>query len=296
LNSDTTRAIARASRPADGLAVAEARLPKSDAFNQTLMDAMPDCVKVLDASGCVIHINGPGLYAMEIDDFGTVCGQPWATLWPSDARDAVQGAVAKALAGEVSSFQAFGPTAKGSPRWWDVTVTPIREADQGSIQLLSVARNITERMRIAAESQGVAALLDTLLHTAPIGFCFIDRDLRFVRINERLAAINGSSVESHLGRHVSEIVPSLLETIRDVTNRILATGEAVLNREFSGAAPAAPGVTRFWSESWYPVRDGAGEISGFGAVVEEITPRKQMEDALRESDLTLRVLDNNRLS
>jgi len=144
------------------------------------------------------------------------------------------------------------------------------------------------------EFQRVSGLLDTLLRIAPIGFCFVDRDLRYVRINERLAAMNGVSVEAHLGRHVSEIVPALGETAREVTNRILATGEAVLNHEFSGETPDAPGVTRFWSESWYPVPDGAGGVLGFGVIVEDITARKQTEDALRESEqFTRRVLDNN---
>ena len=147
------------------------------------------------------------------------------------------------------------------------------------------AENAELRAQLAeAEIQRVSVLLDTLLDTAPIGFCFVDRDLRYVRVNERLAEINGISAAAHLGRHVSEIVPTFVERIRDVTGRILATGEAVLNHEFSGETPAAPGVTRFWSESWYPVRDDVGEVLGFGAIVEEITARKQADEALRTSE------------
>jgi len=132
--------------------------------------------------------------------------------------------------------------------------------------------------------EGIGKLLDNLLRTAPIGFCFLDRDLRFVRINELLAEMSGCSVEAHLGRHVSEMAPFLVEAIRDVTGRILATGQAVLNHEFSGETPAAPGVTRFWKESWYPALGDAGEVVGFGAVVEEITERKRAEANLRESE------------
>ena len=81
---------------------------------------------------------------------------------------------------------------------------------------------------------------------APFGFVFLDRDLRFVRINERLAEMNGCSVAAHLGK-----------TAR------------------------APGITRHWNESCCPVQGEHGEIIGFGAVVEEITARKQAEAALR---------------
>jgi len=159
----------------------------------------------------------------------------------------------------------------------EISVTALRDAFGAPAGYVGVFRDITERIRCAAELQRVSGLLDTILHSAPIGFCFFDRDLRCVRINERLAEMNGIPVEAHLGRQVSEIVPTLANTIRDVTDRILETGNAVLNHEFSGETPAAPGVMRFWSESWYPVRDGAGEVLGFGAVVEEITARKQAE-------------------
>ncbi len=42
---------------------------------------------------------------------------------------------------------------------------------------------------------------------APIGLCCFDGTLRFVFINDYLAAINGISVEDHLGRSVREVVP-----------------------------------------------------------------------------------------
>jgi len=162
--------------------------------------------------------------------------------------------------------------------------------------LRRVADEVAATTRIAEESQRVSHLLDALLLTAPVGFCFLNRDLRFVHINERLAETNGISAKAHLGRHVSEIVPALVEALRGVTDRILATGEAVLNHEFSGETPSALGARRFWKESWYPVRGGAGEILGFGGIVEEITERKEAEaelllltTELRESETRTRV-------
>jgi len=162
----------------------------------------------------------------------------------------------------------------------ETSITALHDESGVLAGYVAVIRDITERKRSAEELQGVNLLLDTLLQTAPVGFCFLDRDLRYVRINERLALINGIPAEAHLGRHVSEIVPSLVEPLRNVTGRILATGQAVVDHEFSGETPAAPGEMRFWNESWYPLRDGAGEVLGFGGIVEEITARKRAEAQL----------------
>lgn len=135
--------------------------------------------------------------------------------------------------------------------------------------------------------------LETLLRTAPLGVGFFDCELCFVRINERLARMNGFTVEEHIGRHLSELVPSLLEPIKEVTDRILATGKPVCDHELSGETPAAPGVIRHWNESWYPVLDATGKIIGFGVVVEEITERKLAEATLRESEERLRIFIEN---
>ena len=126
----------------------DGQLREKEEFNRSLLDASPDCVKVLDLDGCVLIMNTPGLCAMEIDDFGAVCGQEWRALWPADARGDIEQSLARASTGQVSSFQAYCPTAKGTPKWWEVTVSPIRDSGGGRIvRLLSVSRDVTERKK-----------------------------------------------------------------------------------------------------------------------------------------------------
>jgi PAS domain S-box-containing protein len=122
------------------------------------------------------------------------------------------------------------------------------------------------------------AELANLYQLAPVGLCLLDRELRYLRINQRLAEMNGIPVEQHIGRTVHEIVPTLVATIEDMTRHILATGAPVVNQESHGETAAQPGVTRYWMESWYPVKDREGSIYGFGVVVEDITERKRQEE------------------
>lgn len=125
--------------------------------------------------------------------------------------------------------------------------------------------------------------LESIYRHAPVGLCQLDRDLRYVRINERLAEINGVAVADHLGRHVREVVPTLMPTIDAVTQRILSTGQAVIDHEFEGETPAQPGRRRAWRESWYPVH-ADDEITGFGVVVEEITEQRDATALLSRSE------------
>ena len=126
-----------------------------------------------------------------------------------------------------------------------------------------------ERTREAArEAAETAALLDTIFQTAPVGFAFHDRDLRFVRINDALAEINGLPVDDHLGRRIDEVLPELAPPLLEDLRQVLRTGRPILNREMSGQTPAAPGETRHWLASYYPISPvGGGEAIGLGAIV-----------------------------
>ena len=125
------------------------------------------------------------------------------------------------------------------------------------------------------------AVLDNLYATAPIGLAFFDRSLRYVRINEALAEINGLPVSEHIGRTAEEVLPEMDPAVFEDIRRVLETGEPIVGRQVTGETPAAPGQRRHWHASYYPVRQPDGEVIGIGATVLEITERKRAENALR---------------
>ena len=119
--------------------------------------------------------------------------------------------------------------------------------------------------------------------SAPIGLCVIDRDLRYVRINERLAEINGIPAADHIGRSVREVLPGLADTVEPALRQVIDTGEAAHDIEVSGETPARPGVRRTWIESWLPLRDERGEIVGLNIVAREVTEERAALEALAAS-------------
>ena len=115
------------------------------------------------------------------------------------------------------------------------------------------------------------ALLDALFAHAPVGLAFWDAELRFRRVNEELAAINGLAPAEHIGHLPSEILPELGERLEAVMRDVLAHGEPVRDLEITGETPSAPGVVRHWIASYLPVHAGGDEPIGVVALVVEST-------------------------
>ena len=120
-----------------------------------------------------------------------------------------------------------------------------------------------------------SALFDVVGEGAPVGLAYLDTELRFVRINAALSAINGRPVEEHLGRRIDEVLPEMADVLLPIYRQVLETGEPVLERELSAERQGTEHV-RHVLASWFPVRV-AGEIAGIGTVVIDITGRKDAE-------------------
>src|SRR5712692_9656249 len=83
--------------------------------------------------------------------------------------------------------------------------------------------------------------LDAFFTVAPAGLAILDRELRYVQLNETLAQMNGLPVEAHLGKRARDVLPALAPVVEPILTRIVATGEPALNIEVSGETPAQPG-------------------------------------------------------
>jgi PAS domain S-box-containing protein len=125
------------------------------------------------------------------------------------------------------------------------------------------------------------SLLERLKSSDLVGFGFIDQDFRFVRVNEKLAAMNGHSVAEHIGRAVAELVPQLWPQIEPLCRIVLCQRETLVNMEISGKTDAEPGLTRYWATSFYPV-SRHGRTLGVGLLVTDVTTRKESEAQFRE--------------
>ena len=140
---------------------AETRLRDSEEFNRRVLASSDDCIKVLDLDACIIFMSEGGQRVMEVSEFETIRGKPWPELWKAEGHHDAIAAVAAARDGMSFRFQGAADTLAGTPKWWDVQVTPILDAEGRPEKLLSVSRDITTRKQIELALQ---ALNETLEH------------------------------------------------------------------------------------------------------------------------------------
>ena len=142
-------------------------------------------------------------------------------------------------------------------------------------RLIGSVQDVTELAEAMRKSEESLTLIETLQSTAPVGFAFVDREFRIVRINQALAEVNGAPLEDQLGRTVAEVVPDVWSQMESVYRSVLDTGEPVVNLEVDRER-GETGDRRHWLASYYPVIIDE-EVIGVGVVVVDITDRKEAE-------------------
>ncbi len=179
-------------------------------------------------------------------------------------------------------------------------VTPYRtaegEADGTVITFLDITqqKKTQHRLKLAEqEAEARLAELESVYTTAPVGLALLDRDFRYVRINDALAEMNGFPAKDHIGKAIQEMVPDLVHDLIPVLKRVLETGETIGPREIAGETAKEPGRRRTWLESWGPVVSPSGEIIGVHGSAKDITERKQAQVAVTASEARLRRLIDN---
>jgi PAS domain S-box-containing protein len=139
-----------------------------------------------------------------------------------------------------------------------------------------------------ARSRAQLAELTAIYESAPLGLCVLDRSYRYLRINPRLAEMNGAPPEAHLGRTMRDMVPRLADHAEILVDRVFASGTAILE-EMRGQTRSMAGSERVWQTYWYPTKAATGEVFAVNLIVEEITERKAAEI---QRELLLRELNH----
>ncbi|HEY3637171.1 MAG TPA: HWE histidine kinase domain-containing protein [Rhizomicrobium sp.] len=106
-----------------------------------------DCIKILDLDGRLQFMSEGGKRVMEVEDFEALKGCPWPDFWAGEGNLQAIAALEEARAGRTARFRNAANTAKGTPRFWDVQVSPIFGSDGKPSHFLSISRDITDESK-----------------------------------------------------------------------------------------------------------------------------------------------------
>ena len=261
--------------------LAEEKTRQSEAFLRSVLESSGDCIKVLDLEGRIEFMNEGGLRGMEAEDFSAIQGRPWASLWEDNGAAAAEEAMAVAKAGGTGRFTGLTKTLKGTPRWWDVQVTPIAGSDGRPDRLLAISRDVTDRR------QAEATLRETVerysLVTRATNDAIWDWDLtrNHVRWNEALYTAYGYNpheIEPSGEWWIAQIHPDDLQEVENHIRAVIAGNGEEWGHEYRFRCASGHYATVL--DRGYMVRDAAGQpVRMIGAML-DITSRKRTEQEL----------------
>lgn len=126
--------------------------------------------------------------------------------------------------------------------------------------------------------------LEAIYRTAPVGLGLVDHDLRYLRVNDRLATFLGKPREEIIGRTLREVAPDGATKVEPVYRQIIETSEPVLDLEVSATTAARPNVERHWLVSYSPVFSADGRVVAISSIIQDVTERTEAVKALRASE------------
>ncbi|SNB77798.1 Two-component sensor histidine kinase, contains HisKA and HATPase domains [Arboricoccus pini] len=117
--------------------------PQLSDLQKAMLDATPDCIKVVSVDGKLLTMNRAGCVALNVPETSGF-GMPWLSLLPEDVRPAGMEALRLAAAGQNARFGGKSISPIGTV-YWDNLLTPLIGAGNQVLSILCVSRDVTEK-------------------------------------------------------------------------------------------------------------------------------------------------------
>ncbi len=224
-----------------------------------------------------------------------ILGEPFHRLYNSCESDTPHRHLRTALEQGHVNDECLQVRKDGTEFWATADVTLLRNEQGQPRGYAVITRDITERKQQREEIERREQQLNAFFSNAPVGLAIIDKELRFQRINEPFAQLNGLDSREQLGKPLRDVVAELFSQIEPHLRTVARTGEPVLNHEVKGPIPSTPGVKGWWLKSLFPITKDGDTVTQMGIVVQDITGLKRAETAVRRlSGRLLQIRDDER--
>jgi PAS domain S-box-containing protein len=257
-------------------------LRASEELKSRLIACSRDCIKILDLEGRLLFINEGGKQVLEICDIGPLLNNCWADFWEGGDRESAKAAVQAAKDGGIGRFIGYFETrASRQPRWWDVVVSPIYDANGRPERLLALSRDVTERKKSELALCEALQFNREIIVEAEEGIIVYDSELRYQLFNPFMERLTGRRSQEVLGKVAMEVFPRLVPSGIEAALKEALRGEVVQVVDALVPKHSADGRDLWESCTFAPHRDAQGKVIGVIGLVRDVTDRHLAEDTFR---------------
>jgi PAS domain S-box-containing protein len=259
-------------------------LRESETLLRAIIDAQPECVKLLAADGRLLKTNPAGLRMLGADSFEQVANRCVYPIVIEEHRQAFKELTEKVFAGESGTLEFEIVGLQGRRLWLATYACPLRDRSGQIFALLGITHDITTRKQ-AEEAQVRLAAIVNSSDDAIIG-----KTLNGIITswNPGAEKVFGYSAEEIIGKPILTLFPQeRAEEEGEILTRI-GSGESVMH--FETVRVRKDGERIDISATISPIHDGTGKIIGASKIARDITGEKRAREQLRESHDQLREL------
>ena len=277
-------------------------LRASDLHLRTIIETEPECVKVVDRNGSLVEMNSAGLAMLEVESIEAARSHGLMEFLVPEYRAAFMALFQRVMNGESGTLEFEVVGLKGTRRWLETHVAPMRDAQGAVTSLIGITRDVTELKRDERQIQYLAnfdmltglpnrnLLADHLNYAIDLmqhgheNLClmFVDLD-RFKDINDTLGHSLGDQLLIEMGKRLQSVLRK-----SDTVSR-LGGDEFVLVLPDSGARAAAHVAEKLLKSISTPYHVGSYHLMVTASIGIAIYPHdgKDLETLSRSADTAM---------
>jgi PAS domain S-box-containing protein len=260
---------------------------KAENMLQAIIEAEPECVKLLDENGNLIMMNRAGLAMLEVDSFEQVKGQCVCPFVGSEYLDSFKELTRKVFRGESGELLFEMTGVKGKCLWLETHAVPFRNDKNEIVALLGVTRNVTERRQAEISLAEEKERLSVTLRSIGDGVIVTDVDGNITLLNRVGEELTGWSSDKAIGQYLTKVFNIINETTREVcenpVEKVIRTG-MIVGLANHTALIKKDGTEIIIADSGAPIRDRDSNIIGVALVFRDITAQYRMEQEMQKME------------
>jgi PAS domain S-box-containing protein len=271
----------------------EKALEVSEQEFRSLAESSPDFIIRYDPEHRMRYLNRALVHVLGLANADEVIGKQPIKVWPDGRFASIDEVAARVIkTGNAETIESWVPVETGEYRFHQILVVAERDVAGQIIGTIAFGRDITERKQAEEALRREQGLLNRVMETSPVGIAVVDKTGQVTFANPQAEKILGLSKEKIT--QLSYNAPEWHSTAIDggpfpdeaqPFSLVMSTRQPVFDVQHAIAWPDGHRV--LLSINGAPLFDAKGEIEGVAFAIEDITERKQADEALHRNEQSL---------